>query len=289
MTLFSTDQRFSVDVWPWTWGMRHWSDNCWMFRSRYFYPFEWPWSSFPLFHCFTFCFATRSLQRCSSLCGFLLLAVFLSAAPESCVIKTLSDMLTNQCRTEPARLIRDNRWWRWAAPRSSHLIIKAILYMNAVFERFSLNERCRWPFLFIAADLFQTTPCPFLHTFIDSLALSQRLSAFIFQPWLTQMNNTTEDDALLHFLIHLHDCVYLPGCAWMSDTEYSKEDQSKIEWDSLKYLLADSFAYNASVSVQPALYDFFSAQSECDDASLILPHKVFCLFNRCCCYRCVMW
>lgn len=52
-----------------------------------------------------------------------------------------------------------------------------------------------------------------LHIFIDPPAPRQRLSARIFQPLLTQMNNRSRllSGSLLHFLIHLHDSICLPG------------------------------------------------------------------------------
>lgn len=57
--------------------------------------------------------------------------------------------------------------------------------------------------------------CAFLvlHIFNDPPVLCRRLSARIFQPLFTQMNNRSRllSGLSLHFLIHLHDSIYLPG------------------------------------------------------------------------------
>jgi len=66
-------------------------------------------------------------------------------------------------------------------------------------------------FLLISLDLLKLL-MHVLHVFIGPLALGQWLSARIFQPLLTQMNNRSGllSCCPLHFLIHLHDSIYFP-------------------------------------------------------------------------------
>lgn len=63
----------------------------------------------------------------------------------------------------------------------------------------------------ISSDLLKL-PLLVLHVFFGPPTLCQWLSARIFQPLLTQMNNCGRllHGSPLHFLIHLHDSIYFP-------------------------------------------------------------------------------
>lgn len=52
-----------------------------------------------------------------------------------------------------------------------------------------------------------------LHIFIDLRLSANGCQPAFFQPLLTQMNNRSRllSGSLLHFLIHFHDSIYLPG------------------------------------------------------------------------------